>query len=68
VVLPILMLNEPAGFALGVWTALLFCAMRYLLETEKPDRVCVGNEVRQRASKNLEHSPIWLLYCFCFFL
>ena len=34
-VLPILMLNEPAGVALGVWTALLFCAMRYLLETEK---------------------------------
>lgn len=29
------MLNEPAGFALGVWTALLFCAMRDLLETEK---------------------------------
>ena len=49
------MLNEPAGFALGVWTALLFCAMRYLLETEKARQGCVGNEVRQRASKNLEH-------------
>ena len=64
----ILMLNEPARFALGVWTALLFCTMRYLLETEKSDRVCVGNEVRQRASKSLEHCPIWLLYCFYFFL
>ena len=38
------------------------------LKRKKPDRVCVGNEVRQRASKNLEHSPIWLLSCFCFFL
>ena len=28
----------------------------------------VGNEVRQRASKNLEHSPIWLIYYFYFFL
>jgi hypothetical protein len=29
--------------------------------------VRVGNEVRQRASKNLEHSPIWLFYYFTFF-
>ena len=29
---------------------------------KKPDRVCVGNEVRQRASKNLQHRPVLLLY------
>ena len=29
---------------------------------KNPDRVCVGNEVRQRASKNLQHRPVLLLY------
>ena len=44
-------------------------AIEYLLETEKGRQgVRVGNEVRQRASKNLEHSPIWLIYYFYFFL
>ena len=44
-------------------------AIEYLLEMEKARQgVRVGNEVRQRASKNLEHSPIWLFYYFYFFL
>ena len=62
-------LNVPAGFVLGAFTAIVFCVMRYLLEMEKARQgVRVGNEVRQRASKNLEHSPIWLFYYFYFFL
>jgi len=58
VVLPILMLNEPAGFALGVWVALLFCAMRYLLETEKARQgVC-----RQRSPATGFKKPRTLSY------
>ena len=62
------MLNVPAGFALGAFTAIVFCVMRYLLKMEKARQgVRVGNEVRQRASENLEQRPVWLFYYFTFF-
>ena len=61
------MLNVPAGAALRAFAVFVFCAIRYLLEIGKARQgVRVGNKVRQRTSKNLEHHPIWLLYCFYF--
>ena len=63
------MLNDPAGFGRVLFTVAVFCVMRYLLEMEKARQgVRVGNEVRQRASENLEQRPVWLLYYFHFFL
>jgi len=48
-----------------VGAAFFVFSIDYLLETEKARQgVRLGNEVRQRASKNLEHSPVWLLYYF----
>jgi len=47
---------------------LLFAIGSHLLETEKPDRVCVGNEVRQRASKtsNIVLSGSYTVFAFFF--
>ena len=62
------MLNDPAGLGLVLFTVAVFCVMRYLLEMEKARQgVRVGNEVRQRASENLEQRPVWLFYYFHFF-
>lgn len=48
-----------------VGAAFFVFSIEYLLETEKARQSArLGNEVRQRGSKNLEHSPVWLLYYF----
>ena len=63
------MLNDPAGLGLELFTVAVVCVMRYLLEMEKARQgVSVVNEVRQRASENLEQRPVWLFYYFHFFL
>ena len=63
------MLNETAGFALGVWTALLFCAMRYLLETEKARQgVCRQRSPATGFKKPQNHLclAVWLQFIFSF--